>query len=127
VVSALESVGAFSVENRAHDGVPDICTTLGWIELKLASVSKRGSLRVDLRPAQRIWMRRWSTFGGRAFVITVCEHPDGLRSWVLSTAPWASARLGNCDFEELIFESVETWPAEPTRRELINALKKGRP
>jgi hypothetical protein len=110
VIKHLETLGAFAVENGAGVGAPDVCTVVGWIELKLAKlpVGDKTPVRVDLRPAQRIWLRRWATFGGVASVLTGVSGRRGHEYlspsdtlWLLHPGSWACEFLGKAGVEDL--------------------------
>lgn len=79
VVQLLHKFSAFSVENPAWPGTPDVCTTAGWIELKvLRAWPKRtigGIVRLPhLTQVQRLWHMHWTRAGGRSFLLLLIEN-----------------------------------------------------
>src|SRR3990167_2086943 len=120
VIRVLSPIGAFAIENTAGDGAPDICTTLGWIELKIAYRPRNDLTRVsiDLRKSQRIWLKRWSRYGGKAWTLTKIET-NGL--WLLHEGAWAAEHLGNVAFPILVQESLLSDDAD-----IIGALIRSR-
>lgn len=120
VVSMLRPLSAFAVENAVHDGCPDVCCVAGWIELKLARWPTRHSsvVQVDLRPSQRVWLKRWRMLRGRAWTLTVVSDQD----WLLHDGAWASDNLGNVVADVLRDKALAVWPSKPDSRDLINAL-----
>ena len=118
VVSMLKPVGAFPVENLVGEpGCPDVCTTLGWLELKIASRPARATTRVsvDLRPAQALWLRRWRRLGGRAWTLTLL----GESLWLLHDGAWSADHLGSEPELRLISEAIMVRENAPTSEELI--------
>ncbi len=137
VVKMLLPIFAFPVENElTHDnaeGCPDICTIAGWLELKVAELPKRGTTRVavDLRPAQRIWLRKWRRHGGRAWTLTFVDTAPGPISirdpgwlWLLHDGAWSCDHLGESDLLTLRNNAVGQWSGGPQADELINLLTK---
>jgi hypothetical protein len=126
VIEMLKPVGAFSVENMIGVGCPDVCTTLGWIELKVARrpVRPTSAVSVDLRPAQMLWLRKWRKLGGRAFTLTLLmprEGEEGVTLWLLHDGAWAAEHLGSTAEGPLVLNSAMTEPF-PTTEQLITAL-----
>lgn len=120
IVDRLDPIDAFAVENDVHDGCPDICTVMGWIELKIASWPKRADspVKIILRQSQKIWLRRWCAHGGRAWVFTKL-----LDTWTLHNGVYAYKEFGKADREELLSRAVQTWTSIPSRDDLIEALR----
>lgn len=121
VIKLLEPLGAFAVENPAKPGTPDVCTTMGWIELKLGTFAKtsRGAVRITLRNEQRIWLRKWSLFGGKAWVLTVING-----EWFLHDGLWSSENIGRVKEEVFREHAEESWVMAPKRHELLQAIGK---
>lgn len=119
IVKILKPIGAFAVENGAHDGCPDICTVAGWIELKIGNRPVREDTRVavELRPAQVIWMNRWIRHGGQAWTITKINE-----LWLLHHASWSTEHLGKVCERELRSGAIDLWDRTPKSGELITAL-----
>lgn len=121
IVSMLKPIGAFPVENVAGEpGCPDVCTTLGWLELKVTWRPTRATTNVaiDLRPAQALWLRRWRRLGGRAWTLTLLDA----RLWLLHDGAWSADHLG-CEPElRLISEAIMARETAPTSEELIQHL-----
>jgi hypothetical protein len=119
VVELLKDDGAFPVEDAVHVGVPDICCVHGWLELKIARRPKRANtcVRVDLRPAQRIWLRRWSYARGKAWTLTAVDD-----DWFLHDGLWASEFLGNTTEEEMRQHASAVWSITPKRLDLLYAM-----
>ena len=71
-ILSLRPLAAFAVENSAYPGSPDVSCTLCWIELKKVDRWPRGNwgkVKIELRPEQRMWLRRWCKAGGNAWVL----------------------------------------------------------
>lgn len=121
VITLLKPINAFAVENVVHDGTPDVCTVMGWIELKVSDWPKRESspVKVKMRPAQRIWHRNWRLHGGKAWTISKIG-----KTWVLHRGDWAAKHLGRVDKSRLIGESVALWSKTPTSEKLIGAMQR---
>lgn len=121
VVRQLASLYAFPVENAVDVGTPDVCCTAGWIELKLATMPRRRDSRVvvNLRPAQRLWLRRWREFGGFAWTLTLVDD----HVWLLHDGLWAAMHLGEVDREVL---SIARIPMEPDGSDIVHALMNSR-
>lgn len=131
IVRMLQPIGAFAVENFAHDGTPDVCTVAGWIELKVGSwPSRAGSrVRIELRTAQGIWMRRWIRHGGKAWTLSLVDQssvnaPRLESAWFLHNAEWAHDHLGNVTEEEMKQQALVWWQEKPIAEQLISALLK---
>lgn len=120
VVQLLKPLRAFAVENAVGvDGVPDVCCLTGWIELKLANLPTRASTRVsvDLRPAQRVWLRNWREGGGRAFTLTVIDQ-----TWYLHDGAWSAKYLGEVPIADLIAYAIAIWPHGPSQEDFVSTL-----
>jgi hypothetical protein len=124
VVNMLGPLGAFSVENPAHPGTPDINCTAGWIELKKAEWPARDDtpVDIDMRQTQRIWHRRWRRHGGFSWTLTKVNE----EIWILHDGRWSADHLGNVTREVLIANAVTVWWNGPTAAELITTLIKHR-
>lgn len=61
------------VENGAETGTPDIEGCLDgvqfWLELKVATISKKGVIHVNITPDQVMWLRARVRAGGNAFLL----------------------------------------------------------
>lgn len=132
VVDMLQPIGAFAVENMACDGTPDVCTAVGWIELKVGTWPAHAStrVRVDLRVAQGIWMRRWIRHGGRVWTMTLvnqsvmsAKRDDS--AWFLHNAEWSHEHLGNVTEEQMKEHALAWWSGKPVAEELLQAILKG--
>jgi hypothetical protein len=122
VVKLLAPLAAFPVENTTSDGAPDIATTLGWIEMKVATMPARSGSRVviPLRNSQRIWLRGWARHGGRAWTLTVFSDEE---TWLMHDGAWASENLGEVVYDVLLQHAIGTWTGGPTSEELINVMR----
>lgn len=125
VCELLAQVMAFPVENEyasLHadaEGTPDVCCTLGWLELKVAESPKRPDVHVAIltRPSQRVWHRKWRVHGGVSWTLTLLDD----EIWMLHDGLWASKHLGRCDGAELGRSSLMT-TVRPTTKQLISAM-----
>jgi len=103
VVKALSPLLAFPVENSVGEpGVPDVCCLAGWLELKVVTkvTTQDAILRVDVRPAQRVWMRNWRSQGGPGWFLT---KVPGLV--MLHDGVWAAEYLGDVSYRETVSRS----------------------
>lgn len=127
-------VHAFPVENTVGVGMPDVCTTLGWIELKVGREPVRATTRVDLgmRPAQRVWHRQWIERGGRSWTLAlitvrdVVGRADDSSVWAMHDGAWAADNIDQATLAELRASAVGWWPGRATGRELVDAMIKPR-
>lgn len=119
IVELLAAIGAFPIENIVHDGTPDVGCVAGFIELKVAKRPRRESTRVefDLRPSQRIWLRKWREHGGRAWTLVRLEE-----TVMLHDALWASEHMDRVSEEVLRANAVKVWETMPDQASLIRAL-----
>lgn len=113
---------AFAVENLVHDGTPDVCSTLGFIECKrvdewpVRSTSKVG---VDLRRSQRLWLRRWTHCGGSALVLTVvCGE------WFVHDGQWSAKNLAGATQQDMREYALKIWPRRPSDEQLRLELER---
>jgi len=122
IVRLLAPLLAFPVENSVGTpGVPDICCVAGWIEMKIAKQPRLTSTIVDIevRPAQRIWMRNWCKAGGPGWYLTKMGT-----LWMLHEGGWGSENLGRVTQNSLIHRSnlVRHESGLPDADSLIRAL-----
>ena len=126
VLDYLKPLRGFAVENVVLDGTPDICCTLGWIELKyLDDWPKRANTGVDfgIRPAQVIWHHGWRKAGGRSFFL--CQVA---REYMLFGGYDGSFLAAKPTKEALISAALQHWttwidlPGTKTSLELIRCL-----
>jgi len=120
VVKLLEPICGSPLENIVGDGGdPDVYCVAGFVELKVAERPKKKSTRVDIavRPAQRLWLKKWRMSGGRAWTLTLLES-----TWLLHEGHWASECLGRVDEATLRENAIAVWERKPTSSELISAL-----
>lgn len=126
VVKMLEPLAAFPVENIVAEGTPDVCSTAGWIEMKLADLPQKETTRVaiDLRKSQRDFLRRWTRTGARAWTLTIIQPSlqDQREHWLLHGGKWASEFLGNVPFNELVKAAVGHWTERPSSADFVAAL-----
>lgn len=120
VVKLLASVCAFPVENEVADGAPDVCTTIGWIEMKRAARPRSSESRVcvEVRNSQRVWHRRWRAHGGRSFFLTVISDAD----WYLHDGRWGAEHLGQADWQTFHDSAIANWTGGPSGDALIRAI-----
>jgi len=68
------------IESHAHSGIPDIfyrtSMVSGWIESKIAEVTKDGTIYVPFRPGQINWLYSHKRLGGKTFLFLVIENRD---------------------------------------------------
>ena len=124
-------VGAFAVENVVDAGPPDVCCTLGWIELKVASTPARSTTRVNfgMRPSQRVWHIRWREFGGRSWTLCRLEDTnDDLPCIVMMhDGHWSAAHMDTAIASELQRSAIGWWIDQPSDEELISAMMRPLP
>lgn len=122
VVLALKRHSAFAVENRVHDGTPDVCSTLGWIECKRLEnwpVREPSKIGIDLRRSQQLWLRRWAHCGGSAFVITViCGE------WFIHDGGWSAENMVNATQQQFRDNALKIWPKRPINTNLRQELER---
>lgn len=109
VVQVLAEYGAFAVENPCLPGTPDVCTTLGWLELKvLRDWPKRhpeGLVRIGhFTHRQRLWLRRWVSCGGHAYVLIRIANDI-----LLLDGSWAADHLGHTTKQQMLDAALEHW------------------
>lgn len=122
VVHMLRPLAAFPVENGVGDpGVPDVATSIGWIELKIAKTPKRHDTHVTpgMRPAQRIWHRKWRRAGGISWALTLV---DG-RHWLLHDGVWAAEYYDNVAIQTFYAMAIVKWHMNPTGSLMVRALR----
>jgi hypothetical protein len=116
VVEILQPLAGFAVENAVGVGQPDVCCTAGWLELKVAERPARPGHRVvpGLRSTQRVWMRRWTRSGGRAWVLTRLTDAgvDTGLCWLLHDGEWAAEHMDYCAEVTLQSASLQAWSGE---------------
>ncbi len=121
IVKMLEPLGAFSVENVAHPGTPDISTVRGWIELKVCSRPMGGGrVAMGIRPAQRVWFQRWGRSRGRAWLITLLDDD----TWFIHEGE-SVKYLGYVSEKDMRDIAVKVWDTRIIASELIDALLRG--
>lgn len=122
VVTLLRPVMGFSVENAVGVGMPDVCCTLGWLELKVAETPARiesSRVCIDLRNEQRIWLRRWRMHGGRAWTLVMMKDTDIV---LLHDGHWSADNLGHATMMSMTQCAIGVWDGIPTSGELIERL-----
>ena len=122
VVTTLKKHSAFAVENRVHDGTPDVCSTLGFIECKcIASWPARETsmVGVDVRHSQRLWLRRWAHCKGSALVLTVA-----CGEWFVHDGGWSAENLARATQLEMREHALRIWPSRPTDTNLRQELER---
>lgn len=120
VVQLLKPICGAPIENIVGEGGdPDVYCVAGWLELKVAErpVRRETRVTVDVRPAQRLWLKRWRMSGGRAWTLTLLEE-----TWLLHEGHWAAECLGNVTEAELRKNAVAVWESAPDSNDLIRAL-----
>jgi len=126
VVRALRPLDAFSVENSARNGTPDVNFTDGWVELK--QVGKRPvRAETPVRVAhftveQRVVLRRRWHRGGKAFVLLLI---DG--EWMLFDGCWAARFLGDVDYATLSLHALAHWVTGLDETELLEWMSETSP
>jgi len=125
VTKLLEPICAFAVENPVHPGTPEVCTTYGWLELKMGTWPKRtGSpVRVKLRKEQRIWLRKWFALGGSAWTFT---WMDGDGDWFLHPGVWSAQHLGRVCEQSFRDAAILSTKGIPHYRAMIETLRANR-
>jgi len=77
-----ENVTHQRFEDMLSEGIPDLCLFVNkktiWIELKYKKLPKREStkIKVGIRPAQRIWIRKAKKVNIPCFVLTKFDNGD---------------------------------------------------
>lgn len=126
IVAELKPLLAFPVENAASVGAPDICCVAGWIELKLAGrrvASFTGVVSVDVRPAQRLWMRSWRAAGGPGWYLTYV-----MKTWMLHDGAWGAENLGRVSHAALVTNAtLLSNRAVPSFQMMFQAMQIDRP
>lgn len=120
VVKLLEPICGTPLENIVGDpGDPDVYCVAGFLELKVAERPRMEETRVtvDVRPAQRLWLKRWRMSGGRAWTLTLLGD-----TWLLHEGHWAAECLGEVNERSLRVNAVAVWEGAPTSSDLIKAL-----
>lgn len=124
VIQLLRQLDAVSVENGiTHPGTPDVNCTLGWIELKSTAawpVRENTIVRLshDLKPAQRVWLKRRRKAGGSCWVLITIA-----RDWLLFDGAVAADTLGTLTQEQMKEAAIRWWPRTPESEELIECLR----
>lgn len=112
VVRHLKNVHACAVENGLlSPGTPDICTTIGWIELKWARklpLHRQSMVNVVFRPTQLSWAKAHHEAGGHVWgllyvydqekwmlvrIFDLIPHYDKSHGGKFSLADWHAASL----------------------------------
>jgi hypothetical protein len=126
VVRMLAPLYAFKVENIVHDGTPDICCSVGWIETKLGRTQRREDSRVvvGVKKSQPPWHRRWRATGAMSWTLTLVDDEE----WALHDGLWAADHLGHAHANRAVLINAAQiyWVAKPTAEELIGELIKRR-
>lgn len=121
LVQSLWIIGAFPVENSARPGTPDICTKIGWIELKIISIprSENSVMRIGLRKTQRAWMRRWSRVNGTSFLLCITK----CGSWFFHTGKWAAEHADIATYSEFKSAAAASFIDRPAPIEIVNIMR----
>lgn len=123
LVALLRPLGAFAVENGGcWPGTPDIALRPGWIECKATSAwpareCTRVKLDHDLSQQQRIWLIKWASVNGRAWVMLTIAG-----EWLLFDGIVAAIVLGGKEGgtrQELYETCLALWMRTPTTEELL--------
>ena len=128
IVAVLAPVLAFPIENSVDVGTPDVGCLMGWIEIKLAVVPALPTsvVSVDVRPAQRIFMRRWTRHGGHGWYLTRLHH-RGQRTavWMMHEGLWGADNLGKVSMLSLEANAVMRYACHdgvPSYEALVNTM-----
>jgi hypothetical protein len=110
-------VPAIPVENISWPGTPDIAYPGGWIEVKCVEncdLPKRidSPLRIDhFTPHQRRFAQRWSSSGGKCFMVLVLG-----KMWLLLDGNYYWTYMGQHTIEQIrenaVLESHHLFAAE---------------
>lgn len=120
VVELLRSICSFPVENSADDGTPDVCTAVGWIELKVGEwPSGNGRMILTLRKSQESWLKKWRKHGGKAWTLTLVGS-----EWFLHDGRWAADHFERCRPLEFSEAALANWQGVPSSISLLTALIK---
>lgn len=120
VVSMLEPLDGFAVENPAHPGTPDVNFIGGWIELKIAEAwpPQGGPLRIPhFTQQQRVCLRKRWLKGGRAVVLLRVK-----REWLLFDGETAAKHLGLVGRDDLLSLAKKHWLQKPQSYEFRKCL-----
>jgi hypothetical protein len=123
VVRALKVLDAFSVENPAYPGTPDLNYVEGWIECKwLRHWPKRANtvvkLQHELMKHQQVWLERRRRAGGQAWVMLQCG-----REWLLFDGATAGRIIGQGTRQQLLDSASRVWTNGLVDEELVEYLK----
>lgn len=120
VIRRLKPVDAVAVENPVYPGTPDVNYIDGWLELKwLRRWPKKEETIVRLEhytPQQRLWLRRRTLRGGRAFLLLQVG-----KEWLLFKHPELQD-VGKVTKKVLKETAHFYWPTGLNNEELIYAL-----
>lgn len=132
LVTELAPILAFPVENAAMIGTPDVCTLLGWIEVKKAHDVARPTttVRVEFQPGQRHWMKQWCRYGGLGWYLTRLAAPgEHSATWLLHRGAWGTEHLGEVDRKTLLDAAVMVRgvvAGVPPGSEIVRAMQNAR-
>jgi len=121
VILGLKPLHGVAVENPAGPGTPDVNYIDGWIELKWLRRWKRNAetspVLIDhYTNQQRLWMRRRSLRGGKAYLLLQVG-----KEWLLFKYP-ELMEVGKVTRSELYKLSYKHWPNGLKNEELIDAI-----
>lgn len=110
------------MEVPASQGVPDVNTKCGWIELKFARdwpVGEDTPLRLDhFTPQQRVWLlKRWQA-GGMAWLLLHVREGD---EWLLFTGRDAAEYVGKLS-RSYLTRVARVAVKSPSHPQLLEAL-----
>lgn len=121
VVKILTPIHAVPIESIVgKSGVPDVNTTLGWIEMKwLPEWPARAdtAVRFEFRPAQRDWIAERIRRGGRVALLLIVD-----RDWLVTSGANLPA-IGYLPKAELCYMCT-CFSGPPSSQELITCLAK---
>lgn len=127
VINLLRKHGHVQKHNDITPGIPDLSARLRepynadvWIELKFGVKPARPAsiVRMELYPAQKLWLTRRGQAGGECFVLVRVPPVTILYGWE------AGCRVvGVSCFEDLIDSGdYPIWRSKPTADELCSSL-----
>ncbi len=123
IVKALWKLDAFSVENPANPGTPDVNFIEGWIELKVLEkwpIRTKTLVRIShFTQQQRTRLMARQVLGGNVFLLLKVNQ-----EWLLFDGKTAAIYVGRVTKRDLIDRAAKHWSNGLVTEELIECLKK---
>ena len=126
VLKMLRGIGHVQKHNDITPGIPDLSVCVdgfnAWIELKYAvrPVRDKSIVRVDFKPAQKLWLRKRGEAGGACFVLLECDDTVMLFGWMK-----AVEYVGSSGYNILLNQCDSAWHKKVIHGEsLVHEMKK---